>query len=211
MNETLRTIQRRRSARLFAPVSIPREILDQLVLAGVAAPSPMNNQPWRFIVVEKRSTIDVIADAVNNKASSIEDKINLAARPDYLDYRRNALFFREAGALIVILLKPMTSEAREHLWGVPGYFERERRARSDILCIGAAGQNILLAAESLGLSACMMLYPLAAYDTVRELLGVEEPWEIMCFIPVGMKTGDPPLAPKRRSMERMVKYITEER
>jgi nitroreductase len=210
MNETLQTIHRRRSVRAFTPAPVPREVLEALVLAGAAAPSPLNNQPWRFVVVQRRSCIKAIADAVEKKAASIKDMVNLAARQDYLAYCRDAVFFRNAGALIVVLLKPMSGEAREHHWGVPGYFENERRARSDILCIGAAGQNILLAAESLGYGACMMLYPLAAGDTVAALLGIEAPWEIMCFIPVGVRAGDLPPAPKRRAPERIVRYIAEE-
>jgi nitroreductase len=209
MNETIATILNRRSERCFSPESIPHEKLVTLVELGAAAPSPLNNQPWRFVVIEKRPVIEEIAAAVEAKAGSIADKIDRSARADYADYRRNAVFFNTAGALIVVLLKPMTSEAREHLWGVPGFFENERRARGDLLCIGAACQNILLGAESLGLSACMMLYPLIASEEVRALCAIEPPWEIASFIALGNRTGDRPKPPKRRALERIAKFIGE--
>lgn len=44
-------IQRRRSVRNFADKSIPQDILDRLVSAGVAAPSGSNWQNQRFLVV----------------------------------------------------------------------------------------------------------------------------------------------------------------
>jgi nitroreductase len=211
MNETLRTILDRRSERDFSPEPIPRDILETIVAMGAAAPSPLNNQPWRFAVIEKRACIEAIADAVEAKAASIEKVVDRSARQDYLDYRRNAVFFRSAAALVVVQLKSATGEAREHLWGVPGFFAEERRARGDILCIGAACQNMLLAAESLGLSSCQMLYPLAASETVRSLCAIEPPWEIMSFIALGMRKGERPAAPRRRAMDRIVKYIAEDR
>jgi len=92
-------------------------------------------------------------------------------------------------------------------WGVPGFFANERQARGDIMCIGAACQNIMLAATSMGLGTCMMLYPLIANESVRELLDIRLPWEIMAYIPIGYPKEPPPEAPKRRQLKRIVRYI----
>jgi iodotyrosine deiodinase len=43
--------ERRRSVRDFSPEAIPREVLEQCLLAAGSAPSGANRQPWHFCVV----------------------------------------------------------------------------------------------------------------------------------------------------------------
>ena len=44
-------MQRRRSVRYFADRPVPREIIDDCLLAAGSAPSGANMQPWHFVVV----------------------------------------------------------------------------------------------------------------------------------------------------------------
>ena len=44
MNETLNNIKTRRSIRRFKPDPVPQEILDQIIEAGLYAPSSMGNR-----------------------------------------------------------------------------------------------------------------------------------------------------------------------
>jgi nitroreductase len=57
-NETLNTICSRRSVRSFTGETIPRETLMRILRAAMAAPSAVNMQPWAFVVVTKRETLD---------------------------------------------------------------------------------------------------------------------------------------------------------
>lgn len=52
VNEVLSLIKERRSIREFATMPIPRDVLASILEAGRWAPSGLNNQPWRFVVVE---------------------------------------------------------------------------------------------------------------------------------------------------------------
>jgi nitroreductase len=45
-------IYTRRSIRQFTDQPIPREQLIEIIKAGTWAPSGMNNQPWRFVIVQ---------------------------------------------------------------------------------------------------------------------------------------------------------------
>lgn len=47
----LRTLERRRTVRDFAPDPLPQGLLERLVLAAGTAPSGANQQPWRFVAV----------------------------------------------------------------------------------------------------------------------------------------------------------------
>lgn len=50
--ETFRAeLQRRRSVRYFSNRSVPREIIEDCLLAASSAPSGANLQPWHFVVV----------------------------------------------------------------------------------------------------------------------------------------------------------------
>ena len=47
----LKTINERRSARAFQPVSIPKEKIEGILRIAINAPSANNLQPWEFVVV----------------------------------------------------------------------------------------------------------------------------------------------------------------
>jgi len=50
--EILDLIRTRRSVRKFKKEKIPFEIVEEILEAGRWAPSGLNNQPWRFMVLE---------------------------------------------------------------------------------------------------------------------------------------------------------------
>jgi len=57
-NETLNTIYSRRSVRLFTGAKVSFDSLIKILRAAMAAPSAVNIQPWSFVVVTKRETLD---------------------------------------------------------------------------------------------------------------------------------------------------------
>ena len=50
--DTLKIIKTRRSIRKFKDVKIPAKIVKGILEAGRWAPSGLNNQPWKFMVLE---------------------------------------------------------------------------------------------------------------------------------------------------------------
>ena len=44
-------LQRRRTVRMFSPRAVPRQIIEECLLAAGSAPSGANLQPWRFVVI----------------------------------------------------------------------------------------------------------------------------------------------------------------
>ena len=44
-------IETRRSCRMFADDAVPREVIEESILAAGSAPSGANHQPWHFAVV----------------------------------------------------------------------------------------------------------------------------------------------------------------
>ncbi len=78
--DALEAIRKRRSVRQYTGDPIPREDLEKIVDAGRLAASGGNAQPWDFIVITERETID---------------KLKVAAR--WMD---------KAGAIIAVVMDP---------------------------------------------------------------------------------------------------------
>jgi nitroreductase len=62
--DTLTVIHNRKSVRNFTGNSVTQEQLEILLKAAMAAPSAVNCQPWEFIVVTNRKTLDALGDAL---------------------------------------------------------------------------------------------------------------------------------------------------
>jgi len=45
-------LQQRRSVRMFSDRPVPREVIENIILAAGTAPSGANKQPWRFMAVQ---------------------------------------------------------------------------------------------------------------------------------------------------------------
>ena len=62
MNQPVQeAIQNRRSIREFTGEPVSRDALKKIVSAGIWAPSGLNNQPWRFVLVRDQGTSEQLA------------------------------------------------------------------------------------------------------------------------------------------------------
>ncbi len=153
--ETISVILKRKSVRSFTGDPVPAEAIEIILRCGMAAPSAVNMQPWNFIVVTKRSTLD-----------------ELAAGLPY------AKMLDKAGAAIVVCALP---EKAVH-----------QSLEYAVLDCAAASQNILLAAEALGLGAVWTAaYPRTErMDFVRKMLNIPAKVIPLNVIPIGIPTGE---------------------
>lgn len=60
-NGILKLIRSRRSIRKFKTEEIPEDRIYEILEAGIWAPSGLNNQPWRFIILKDRDFRDKIS------------------------------------------------------------------------------------------------------------------------------------------------------
>jgi len=184
----------RRSCRCFTGERVGRHILDDLVRAGVTAPSGTNCQPWQFAVLETRADVLELGAAT----AAYYHRLNRqAARPwlrfllrmvgvltlqhyydNYFETVRQGLddweernddrLFHGATAAIVV-----TADARASC------------PREDALM---ASQNIVLMAETMGLGTCLIGFVVEAArrdQTIGATLGLEKHQRIYSVIAVG--------------------------
>lgn len=67
MNAVMENILTRRSIRAFQNKEIPQKELEQIVQAGLYAPSGQNRQTWKFTVVMDRDKIRKLAEVIGRK------------------------------------------------------------------------------------------------------------------------------------------------
>ena len=130
MNETLRNIADRYTCRDFKDTPLQQQQIDTLVKAALASPSAMNLQPWHVIVVTDKALIDELDVDGMDILSKEEDKSMYERMME-----RGGKMFYNAPCLMLIL-----SDGSK--WGT---------LDCGILC-----QNVVLAAESIGLGTCIV-------------------------------------------------------
>lgn len=64
--EALAFMLSRRSIRVFAPGPVTDDQIGTLLEAAMSAPSAMGRDPWRFVVIRDRPTLDRMAEVLPN-------------------------------------------------------------------------------------------------------------------------------------------------
>jgi len=177
MNETLKNIAERYSCRDFADTPLTDEQIEALIGAALAAPSAINLQPWRLSVVTDKGLIDEI-DA--------EGMAILAAGEDKAYYER------------------MMSRGGKIFYNAPSLFAISSDGSSyAALDSGIMCQNIVLAAQSLGLGTCiigMLRIPLSGPrgDEFKKRLKFPDGFDFAISVIVGTaRSGKEPHEPDR--------------
>jgi len=177
-------VKARRSCRSFEDTAVTDEQLADIIEAGQWAPSPLNTQPWEFIVITDRAV----------KAEM--RKIGEAARQTVIDRGGPAWaakygmdFLEQAPVLIVVTVDPVKGG------GLGGFFGQEHGA---LQAASACIQNMMLAASDMGLET--LWFTFFAPDKIREALNVPQKLEIAGILPVGKPKG-PAKAPPRKELK----------
>ena len=102
-------VRQRRTVRDFSDRSVPREIIDQCILAAGTAPNGANLQPWHFAVVTGEETKSAIREAAEKEEREFylgraSDEWLGALAP--LGTDANKPFLETAPYLIVVFAKP---------------------------------------------------------------------------------------------------------
>ena len=163
----LDVIMSRTSIRSFTGDPVSQEQLETILKAGMAAPTAMNSQPWRFVVVTDKETINKVF------ASGFRGEM-----------------FTQAGAVIVVC--GQSTQMRKP-FGQPDAPETEQPNMFWYEDCSAAAENILLAAHALGLGAVWTAgYPaMERVVPIADALGVPANVIPLCIIPVGVPAENP--------------------
>jgi len=143
-------ILNRKSIRKYTEELVSEEKILEILEAGRWAPSGLNNQPWKFVIVR-------------------EKKEELASLTKYGNV------IRDANQCLAVFLDQASSYNRT----------------KDLLAIGAAIQNMLLRAYSLGIGTCWLGEILNRKEEVNILLEIPQEMELVAVIALGYPNEKP--------------------
>lgn len=168
----------RRSVRRFARREVPRDLLRELVAAACAAPAPHHSRPWRFVEVTPDSR-PRLADAMAAAWRSDLEGDRRPRRTIERSLARSRRRLTEAPALLLACLELDRARA----W--PD--SRRRHAERDmyVQSLGAALQNLLLAAHARGLGGYLKGAPLFCRAAVTKALDLPDGWQPAFLVLLG--------------------------
>lgn len=160
-------VRGRRSVRWYQEREVPRQLIVEVLEAARWAPSPHGRQPWRFVVLTRRDLKERLAEAMG--ATWRENLAMDGEPPAVIDQRLENSRQRLITAPVVIL--PCL-----YLEELDRYPDEQRQQAETIMAIqslGAAVENLMLAAWSVGLESGWMCAPLFCPEIVCEALELD--------------------------------------
>jgi len=232
----LQAISQRRAVKSFAPLEIPADIREQLLDAARFAPSSFNMQPYRFYWIESppqksaagelclgqlpartaSALVVAVADIGALKSTSLRQIARMRqtnfSEEKILHYARTArigrILFMPGPFGIFAALKWVLFRVL-NLWKTLGMppLSRQSLFKWATKSTALACQNLMIAAEALGLNSC----PMEGFDGRRlsRFLGLSPRiHEIVTVIAVGKKSSQHVAQPQwRRPLDATVTYL----
>ena len=129
MSQVLELIKKRRTTRAYKSEQIKDEELNQILEAGLWAPSGHNMQPWHFVVIQNQEVID----GLNIDTKKVMEGFHIE---EFRKWGTNEKFniFYNAPTVILAMY--------------------DEKGLTPVQDISAATQNMLLMAEGLEVGAC---------------------------------------------------------
>ena len=216
MDGILEPVFQRRAVKLFAPAEIPERLREQVLDAARYAPSSFNSQPYRLFWVESSASKVIAAklclgqspaETASALVVAVADIGSLAttsqAQLEWMrtsgfsddkirDYERTAKLGRilfMPGPLGIFAALKWAIFRLANLWkilGMPPLFRRDL-LKWAMKSTSLACQNLMIAAEALGLNTC----PMEGFDGRRlsKFLGLSpRHHEIVMVIAIGKKS-----------------------
>jgi len=180
---TREAIAARRSIRSFKSDPIPDDALQAILTAAIQSPSAKNRQPWRFIVLSG----DQRAEMIKLMRQGIA---NIRAQGQGTGSAEGSAAIMEQAPVTVFVFNPVGVRP----W-LPHSMQQVFDDLVNIQSIGAAIQNMLLAALDLGIGSLWICDVLFAYEELREWLG--EKGAMIAAVSFGYPAESPAARPRK--------------
>lgn len=193
-----KVIYRRRSVRVYKKEPVPKELINRVLEAGRFAPSAGNCQGWKFVVITDRNVMDEIS-ASTIRFLSVFTKLYQGKDPGRTVLKKMLAFIKPSSfdqrpmVAIQALSSPKFGEGKlDCFFGAPTailLLTHRLHVSEPELGMGICGQNMVLAAHSLGLGTCYVgfisntlnLDPVSKLK-FRKKLGIEWPYDSVATV-----------------------------
>jgi len=191
--ETLQAIETRRSIRKFKPDPVPDALLKKILHAGTLAPSGKNKQPWKFYVIQGGKRGEMTREMQKGITRLEAMGVNTGSA-------RLSLEIMSHAPVTVIVFNPTSKHPLLERDTLETYSDIV-----DIQSVGAAIQNMLLAAVDLGLGSLWICDVFFGYEELCAWLG--EKGQLIAALSLGFPDQDPRPRP-RKPVEDVTVYLS---
>ncbi|PKN23918.1 MAG: nitroreductase [Deltaproteobacteria bacterium HGW-Deltaproteobacteria-21] len=177
MTDLMSIIKGRRSIRRYQDKEVPQEIVERLLDSIRWSPSWANTQCWEIVIVKDPATKEKLKETIGSTNPSSKGIV-------------------EAPLVFAICGKVKSS----------GFYKGQTTTKFGdwlLFDLGIATQSLCLAAFDAGLGT--VIIGMLDHDKAKEVLGVEEGYEVVALIPVGYPAKES-AAPKRREIGEFTHY-----
>lgn len=199
--ELWQAIRTRRSIRKFKPDPVPEEAVRALLEAARLAPSGVNLQPWRFVIVKSQEAREKLKEATP-LPFVVQAPVIFVCCVDCQVFSKDTvesrvLELKQAGALAGDF------NAEEYARRRAG---EEAAARAYLsLNAAIAIDHLTLRAVDLGLGTCWVM--MFDQEKVKKALVLEDRYLVTALIPVGYPDQQPAQRPRLSAEEILIKQM----
>lgn len=188
---TFESINGRRSIRKFKDQIVPCELIKKIIIAAHKAPSGMNRQPWKFVVLQGEKKADLIQ--ILQKRTNFLKKMPIKTE----GYEHTVKSLEQAPVMILVFNTGFQPK--------PIFLPFYRYLRLlDIQSIGGAIQTLLLAAQDLGLGTLWIGNIFYADKQIRRFFNTKA--ELIAAVAVGYPDEAPDSRP-RKNLDDIVEWF----
>lgn len=205
-------IYKRHSVRKFKDQNVPMKDIKELIRAATYAPSGKNLQNWHFVVVRNRKKIEEMAKIIERKNAELANYAeNEEIKKSFTKYVKYHTVFRNAPVVILVYAGPYPATGLELL--------KAKGASNEEICdllkpapgiqnIGAAMENLLLAAANMGYGGCWMTGPNYASKEIEKFIGFKkEGFYLAAMTPIGVPEESELKSPPRKPIDEIMTVI----
>lgn len=197
--DIMEVIKKRRSIRRFKPDPVPDGVIRQLLEAARLAPSGVNIQPWRFMVVKNpQRRARLACDAAFGQQSMMEAPVIIVCCADLRSYMQTGKRVQElvvteaiSGEFADKYLKNRDLQISDLATYIPG------ATINTVIAI----EHIVLMATALGLGTCWVQF--MRPEKVAEICELDKEVIVVALLPVGYPAQDPSPRP-RMALEEII-------
>lgn len=183
------TVKTRRSIRKYKDIPVPKELIERVLQAGMAAPSSKNRQPWKFLVVSGQAKDDALKAMEEGLKRERLDPLIPKSAP-YIDGSEYTLKIMKKAPVVIFIVNPLAAKMGDDM---------SSDARISEICnaqsLGAAVENMALTATELGLGSLWICDTFFAQRELDQWLGQEG--ELYAALALGYADEAPQARPRK--------------
>jgi nitroreductase len=188
--DVFEAIKGRRSHRSYLPDAVVDSDIEKILEAGTWAPSPLNMQPWEFIVITNAQVKEkILKEAETRRAWGLEKSGWKWLGKYQVD------FLKSAPVIIAVVGDPKGT-------GLDGFMEGGGVGYQH--ACAAAIQNMQLAAHALGLGS--LWFTLFDRNVVKQILDIDGEKTPLAIVCLGKPGGEPMNTP-RKEVGKKTRYL----